>query len=113
MTRAGNVAVYHGEPNAPEYRDFICKTLKNAKQLSSATRTMVAMNSRDDDLFVSLIGPHEVLWFNATDHELSAGGRTSRHVRSHGRDLSPDNSPAAGKPPLDLYITSNFNGRTA
>lgn len=71
--KAGNVAIFQGEPVLPEYRDFICETLAKARQISPATRTMLKMDSKEDKLFVTLTSANKLLWYNATDNEITSG----------------------------------------
>jgi len=80
MIDAKNVAVFNGEPSLAEYREFVTKTLREAKQISPATKAMVALDGKEDGVFVTLTKPNEVLWFNSNDQEVaSAGNKLAAH----------------------------------
>jgi hypothetical protein len=60
----GRAAVFNGAAFSPNYRAFLAKELAGAKELSRATRAMVAADGAEDNVFVSLVKPGKLLWLN-------------------------------------------------
>ena len=69
----GRVLIYHGDANSDGYRDFLSRALSAAPELSSNSRTMVAADGKDDNVFVTLCAPHELLWLNNSDAPVHTG----------------------------------------
>jgi hypothetical protein len=82
----GRTAVFNGACNSAEYRQFLSETLAAARELSRATRAMVAADGREDRIFNTVIGPNTLLWYNESDHA----------ARRLGRGLPPHAIAATG-----------------
>ncbi|HEX8523185.1 MAG TPA: family 14 glycosylhydrolase [Tepidisphaeraceae bacterium] len=89
MLKAGNVAIFDGDPKLPEYRDFICQSLLKSRQLSPATRAMVTLDGKENNLFATLISPTQLLWFNDNAQAQSAGGNTLAPYSIAAQDIRP------------------------
>lgn len=72
--RKGRAAVFHGSHTSTEYRDFVVERLREATELSPASRAMVAADGREDEVFVTLTVPETLLWLNYTDQDVERGG---------------------------------------
>jgi len=70
----GRVAVFEGHGKSVEYRAFLSRTLAGAPELSADTRAMVAADGEEDNLFITLCAPRELLWLNYTAKEARKNG---------------------------------------
>ena len=59
-----------GRGDSSAYRDFVTQTLSQASELSPATRAMVQADGKEDNVFVTVSGPNELLWMNYTAQEV-------------------------------------------
>ena len=85
-TGAGRVATYAGPGNSGGYRQFLSGTLAKSRELSRATRAMVASDGREDRVFATVTGPNTLLWYNETD----------RPARRLGTGLPPHSIVSTG-----------------
>ena len=69
----GRAVVFHGANEDEAYRGFLTEQLRSARELSAATRHMLALDGVEDGVFVTPCAPNELLWLNATDKEMRRG----------------------------------------
>lgn len=74
----GRALTFQGRANSPEFREFAAKSLAAAPELSEATRMMVAQDGVEDNVFVTLIEPGELLWLNYTASPATKGAAKLR-----------------------------------
>jgi len=67
----GRVLLFNGAGNSAEYRAFLSASLATAGELSSNTRAMVLADGKEDQVFVTLCTPNELLWLNYTGSEVA------------------------------------------
>jgi len=70
----GRVVAFSGTGNSPEYRSFLARTLASSPELSGQSRAMVAADGEEDNTFVTLCAPNELLWLNYTNQEVHKVG---------------------------------------
>ena len=71
----GRSVTFHGDNKGEVYRAFLTEQLRSARELSPATRRMVALDGAEDGVFVTLCAPNELLWLNATPKEMRKGSK--------------------------------------
>jgi hypothetical protein len=72
----GRVAVFTGDNKGSDYRAFLARELASANELSPVTKAMVAADSQEDRVFVTLCAPNEFVWLNQTPTEVTRNGLT-------------------------------------
>ena len=90
----GRVSVFNGDGATPEYRTFLTRELRVAKELSPATRAMVTADGEEDGVFATVVpagapaapNARALLWLNATKQDVSKAGTT---VVAHGLATTP------------------------
>ena len=70
----GRVVEFHGDGDSREFRQLAAQTLAAAPEISADTRVMVAADGQEDNVFVTLCQPHELLWLNYTDQPVTKAG---------------------------------------
>lgn len=70
----GRALTFAGDGKSLEYRAFLAKSLASALELSPASRAMVAADGAEDNIFVTLCAPRELLWLNYTGQAAHKGG---------------------------------------
>lgn len=70
---AGRVLTFAGQGDNAAYRGFLSRRLPEAKELSKATRAMISADGQEDNLFVTLVAPHRLLWLNYTKEPVKKG----------------------------------------
>ncbi len=73
---AGRILSFAGQGDNAAYRGFLSRRLPESKELSKATRAMIAADGQEDNLFVSLVAPHRLLWLNYTKNPVRKGHKT-------------------------------------
>jgi len=71
----GRVVTYQGAGNTDGFRAFVSQELGRAPELSHNTRRMVAADGVEDQVFVTLIEPGELLWLNYTNEPVVKAGK--------------------------------------
>lgn len=71
----GRVEIFAGDNTRVEYRQFLADRLARAHELSRATRKMVALDGREDDVYVALCDRNQLLWLNYTPRVIFKAGR--------------------------------------
>lgn len=63
----GRVLCFSGQYDSPAYRRFLTDSLAEAPELRKATRNMMRMDGREDNVFVTVTAPQQLLWLNMND----------------------------------------------
>jgi hypothetical protein len=71
----GRSVAFHGDNKGEAYRAFLTEQLRSARELSPATRRMLALDGAEDEAFVTLCAPNELLWLNTTPKEMRKGSK--------------------------------------
>lgn len=71
----GRALTFVGRGDTVEFRAFAARTLAGAAELSEGTRKMVSSDGIEDNVFVTLCEPGELLWLNHTLQPVSRAGR--------------------------------------
>ena len=71
----GRVLCFSGEYENAAYRRFITESLAEAPELSKATRNMMNVDGREDNVFVTVTAPQRLLWLNMNDTFKECGNR--------------------------------------
>ncbi len=72
----GRVLQFSGLGNNAAYRGFLGMNLPKARELAKGTRAMIKADGREDNVFVALVGPRKLIWFNGTGRDIPKNGKT-------------------------------------
>lgn len=85
----GRALVYHGDGRDPAYRQFLVDRLATAPELSATTRAMISADGREDHLFVSLVAPSTLMWFNQSDQSRRVGDLEVAPYSIASKEIAP------------------------
>jgi hypothetical protein len=69
----GRINVFHGPNEGEEYRAFLAEKLRQAPELGKKTRSALALDGVEDNVFYTLCGRKELVWLNATNQNVKKG----------------------------------------
>lgn len=70
----GRVLTFSGPGRRPEYRAWLVQQLREAPELGAGTRAMLREDGEEDNVFVTLCEPSELLWLNYQEKPTVRGG---------------------------------------